>query len=219
MHSKFCTQLRLHSNFALIECSRTQIANSLIISEFVCTQSFALNYGCTQTANSLSTTALKLRTHWLSVNSSALKVSHSTAVAYKLRTHWVRPNSNCELIDYQWVRLHSKSRTQPHLNFALKLRTHWLLVSSAALKVSHSTTVKKWINLNYLFNYYQTPNPDWNYKRYFEYVDSQFHLLILSRTLQWFSKSWACFLSKYRKITLNFVENSINIRHFFVNLT
>jgi hypothetical protein len=53
MHSKFCTQLRLHSNLELIEYNRTQIANSLIISEFVCTQSFALNCGCTQTTNSL----------------------------------------------------------------------------------------------------------------------------------------------------------------------
>ena len=33
-----------HSNFALIECNRTQIANSLIISKFVCTQSLVLNY-------------------------------------------------------------------------------------------------------------------------------------------------------------------------------
>jgi len=87
-HSKFCTQLRLHSNCELIECSRTQIANSLIISEFVCTQSFALNCGCTQTTNSLS------------------------AAELKLRTHWVQPNSNYELIDNQWVRLHSKFCTQ-----------------------------------------------------------------------------------------------------------
>ena len=72
MHSKFCTQLRLHSNCELIKCSRTQIANSLIISEFGCTQSFALNCGCTQTANSLSAAELKLRTHWLSVSSYAL---------------------------------------------------------------------------------------------------------------------------------------------------
>ena len=167
----------LHSNYELIECSRTQIANSLSISEFVCTQSFALNYGCTQTANIL------IISEFVCTQSLALK----------LRTHWVQPNSNCELIDYQWVRLHSKSRTQlPSKNGLI-----WIC----------------------LFNHYQTPNPDWDYKRYFEHVDSPFHLLILPRTLQWFSRSWACFLSKYHKITLNFVENSINIRHFFVNLT
>ena len=151
------------------------------------------------------------------MSSYALKVLHSTAVALKLRTHWVQPHSNCELIDNQRVRLHSKFCTQLrlHSNYEL-IDNQWVRLHSKFCTQSQSKNELVWICL---FNHYQTPNPDWNYKRYFEYIDSQFHLLILSRTLQWFSKSWACFLSKYHKITLNFVENSINIRHFFVNLT
>ena len=35
--------------------------------------------------------------------------------ALERRTHWVQPHSNWELIDYQWVRLYSKSRTQLYL--------------------------------------------------------------------------------------------------------
>ena len=146
VHSKFCTQTTNSLSAAALK----------LRTHWLSVSSYALkvlhsNGGCTQTANSLSTTALKLRTHWLSVSSYALKASHSTTVALKLRTHWVQPNSNHELIDYQWVRLHSKSRTQPHSNFALKLRTHWLLVSSYVLKVLHSTTLKKWISLNLSF--------------------------------------------------------------------
>ena len=105
MHSKFCTQLRLHSNCELIECQWVRLHSK----------------SCTQTTNSLSAAALKLRTYWLSVSSYAFKVLHSTAVTLKLRTHWVQPNSNCELIDNQWVRMHSKLCTQLrlHSNFAL----------------------------------------------------------------------------------------------------
>ena len=135
MHSKFCTQphsnfalkLRthwvsvssyalkvLHSNYELIECSRTQTTNSLIINEFVRTQSFALNYGCTQTANSL------IISEFVYTQSFAL-------------------NCGCTQT------LHSLSAT------ALKLRTHWLSVSSPALKVLHSTVLKKWISLNLSF--------------------------------------------------------------------
>ena len=36
--------VRLHSNHELIKCHRTQITNSLIISEFVCTQRSALHW-------------------------------------------------------------------------------------------------------------------------------------------------------------------------------
>ena len=138
VHSKFCTQLRLHSNYELIECSRTQITNSLIISEFVCTQSFAL----------------KLRTHWVQPHSNCELIEYQWVRMHsKFRTQ-LQPHSNCELIDYQWVRMHSKfcAQTTNSLSAAeLKLRTHWLLVSSSALKVSHSTALKKWINLNLSF--------------------------------------------------------------------
>jgi len=88
VHSKFCTQLRLHSNYELIECSRTQITNSL------------------------SAAALKLRTHWLSVSSYALKVSHSTAAALKLRTHWLSVSSYALKVLRSNYELIECSRTQ-----------------------------------------------------------------------------------------------------------
>ena len=123
MHSKFCTQLRLHSNCELIDYQWVRMHSK----------------SCTQTTNSLSAAALKLRTHWLSMSSYALKVLHSTTVALKLRTHWVQPNSNYELIDYQWVRPHSKFCTQ------LRLHSNCELIECSRTQTTDSLIISEFV--------------------------------------------------------------------------
>ena len=158
--------------------------------------SLALN--CTQTANSLSAAEPKLRTHWLSVSSYALKVLHSTALklctqtanslsiseflctqsfALKLRTHWVQPNSNYELIDYQWVRPHSKFCTQlrlhsncelidnqwvrMHSKFCTQLRLHsnFALTECNRTQIANSLIISEFVcTQSFALNYTQKMN-------------------------------------------------------------